>query len=528
MSDIRLFKKQAERHLELIAFQENDDLASGKRKNGYLTEEVETAPVFSFSAHLVLQSQPSTADDVEEQHIYSQYGLLGHRLRDTDTTPSHNELVYTNVSAPWSVFICGSQGSGKSHSLSCLLENCLISSSPAGKLSSPLAGLVLHYDKFTAFSSTQLCEAAYLCSAKIPVRVLVSPTNYVAMKNAYTKLIGLGDVSHLLTVEPMYLPQEGLNIAMMRTLMGLGDKKSQPLYIEMVMKILREMAIANQGRKSFNYKLFRRRLDEEQFMKGQEVPLKMRLDVLESFFEPEATPGAQGKKSKTQTDKIWKFEKGTLTIIDLSCPFVDPDDACALFNICISLFLKDRHEAGRVLALDEAHKFLGATSAEALDLTDTLLSIVRQQRHLGTRVIIATQEPTMSPSLLDLCNVTIIHRFTSPAWFKAIKSHIAGASLEKQDGDEAGSDFFHRIVSLATGEALLFCPAALVDVEKHENNGNTKQTYGSAPVNERGFGMTDGYGVAHSHRVMKLGSKHLHLRIRKRITADGGRSLIEK
>lgn len=140
--------------------------------------------------------------------------------------------MYANVSAPWSAFICGSQGSGKSHTLSCLLENALIAPSPAGSLSSPLAGLVLHYDKFTAFSSTQLCEAAYLCSSGIPVRVFVSPTNFYAMKEAYEKLPGLGGAARkFLRVVPMYLSQKDLNISMMKTLMGVGGK-SQPLYIE--------------------------------------------------------------------------------------------------------------------------------------------------------------------------------------------------------------------------------------------------------------------------------------------------------
>jgi pantothenate kinase-related protein Tda10 len=57
------------------------------------------------------------------------------------------------TSAPYSTFTYGSQGSGKSHTLSCLLENVLISSSPTRALSSPLVGLVIHYDKFTTFSS---------------------------------------------------------------------------------------------------------------------------------------------------------------------------------------------------------------------------------------------------------------------------------------------------------------------------------------------------------------------------------------
>lgn len=81
----------------------------------------------------------------------------------------------------------------------------------------------------------------------------------------------------------------------------------------------------------------------------------MCLEVLESFFEPGTVPGSTPKKPKP-VQNGWEFGKGTLTIIDLSCPFVGPDDACALFNICISLFLKGREQAGRILALDEAHK----------------------------------------------------------------------------------------------------------------------------------------------------------------------------
>ena len=47
--------------------------------------------------------------------------------------------------------------------------------------------------------------------------MLVSPTNFMRMKNAYAKLEGLGNVSGRLKVEPMYLPMKGLNISMMKT-----------------------------------------------------------------------------------------------------------------------------------------------------------------------------------------------------------------------------------------------------------------------------------------------------------------------
>ncbi|KAJ5129595.1 uncharacterized protein N7515_005634 [Penicillium bovifimosum] len=534
--------QEIEKHMSLAQGDMHSFLASG-RGNRRLEEEVITAPLFSLHACKVLDSeQQRNNQPTEKRQVYPQYGLLGLRTRPAGDTPDQEDLIYTNVSAPWSAFICGSQGSGKSHTLSCLLENALIKPSPAGKLSSPLAGLVVHYDKFTAFASTQLCEAAHLCSSNIPVRVLVSPTNYLAMKKAYTKLAG---GSSMLKVQPLYLPQKDLNISMMKTLMAVNNKAGQPLYIEVIMKILRDMAIQNQGQAGFNYAAFKNMLDKEQFVRGQLMPLTLRLEVLESFFEPGSVPGATSKKSKEHdTDSTWKFSPGTLTIIDLSCPFVGPDDACALFNISLSLFLKDRQDTGRMIALDEAHKYMTSTAPEAVEFTETLLSVVRQQRHLGARVMIATQEPTLAPSLLELCNVTIIHRFSSPAWFRAIRSHIAGAGVEEAaTKDSSTSDIFHRIVHLATGEALVFCPTALLDVQEGDedaaSNLSAGTTSSSGPdsaefcdplVDKEALGNYSGEeGLTRTTgpRPVQLGTSYAHIRVRRRITVDGGRSVLE-
>jgi len=169
-------------------------------------------------------------------------------------------------------------------------------------------------------------------------------------------------------------------------------------------------------------------------------------------------------------------------------------------------------------------QFLRATSAEAVGLTDTLLSIVRQQRHLGTRVIIATQEPTISPNLLDLCNVTIIHRFTSPAWFKAIKAHIAGAVTDDCKEDAGGADLFRQIVCLTTGEALLFCPTALLDIctlkpQRALEDPLLELLHEAKDDNV--FNPID-------HEAVQLGPSWARIRVRQRLTADGGRSIIIK
>lgn len=124
--------------------------------------------------------------------------------------------------------------------------------------------------------------------------------------------------------------------------------------------------------------------------------------------------------------------------MDLSCPCVTAELACSLFNICLSLFLEQKTSVGRVVAMDEAHKYM-RDSAESQALTNSLLETIRLQRHLGVRVLVSTQEPTVSTKLLDLCSVTVVHRFTSPDWLRTLRAHLAGISsmaVTAADGDE--------------------------------------------------------------------------------------------
>jgi hypothetical protein len=80
-----------------------------------------------------------------------------------------------------------------------------------------------------------------------------------------------------------------------------------------------------------------------------------------------------------------------------------------------------------LLVLDEAHKYLTDNGASS-HLTESLLSLIRQQRHENMRVLISTQEPTVVPSkFLDLSSFIIAHRFSSPSWLKHLARHVAAA-----------------------------------------------------------------------------------------------------
>ena len=210
-------------------------------------EQTRTTPLFSAKVQDAVEDMfafhgDSNANGPGHQAIFPQYGLLAARqpvahaksddLKHGPEPVSQADRIFLNVNTPWSAFICGSQGSGKSHTLSCMLESCLLPSL-LGKLPRPLAGMVFHYDKFTSFSSGQLCEAAYLCSSGIPVRVLVSPSNYWAMKEAYSNLPGLPNDSPKPNVVPMLLRDKHLNIQRIMNLMAVADKEGpMPLYME--------------------------------------------------------------------------------------------------------------------------------------------------------------------------------------------------------------------------------------------------------------------------------------------------------
>ena len=177
---------------------------------------------------------------------FNQYGLLckaiasrqSQQLSADSTKPKtscvfdYDPRIFLNVNAPWSTFICGSQGSGKSYTLSCMLENCLIRSE-LGQLPSPLAAIVFHYDTFTSYGSRQLCEAAYLCSAGVPVKVLVSPTNFWRMRQMYENLPLSSPTGRKPEVVPMKFLDKHLDVTRMKNMMAVSDKDGPvPLYIE--------------------------------------------------------------------------------------------------------------------------------------------------------------------------------------------------------------------------------------------------------------------------------------------------------
>ena len=176
-------------------------------------------------------SEKKDADDVHTSDS-SGSGVAIHPNDQSPTMKTDDSRMFSNTDAPWSAFICGSQGSGKSHTLSCMLEAAL-KPSRLGKLPCPLAGIIFHYDKFTAFSATQICGAVYLNSPDIPVTVLVSPSNFYHMKSIYENLAKMSSNAPKPLVAPFLLEEKHLNIERMMKLMAVDEKEGKlSLYME--------------------------------------------------------------------------------------------------------------------------------------------------------------------------------------------------------------------------------------------------------------------------------------------------------
>jgi hypothetical protein len=124
----------------------------------------------------------------------------------------------------------------------------------------------------------------------------------------------------------------------------------------------------------------------------------------------------------------------------------------------------------------------------AKSLNEDLMRIIRLQRHYGARVVISTQEPVLLTELIALCSIAVVHRFSSPEWFNALKKHIPilGANND---------NLLQEIESLRTGTALVYSSTAVLG--KNE----------------------DGDLLRGTSRLLKVS-------IRKRVTADGGQSVL--
>lgn len=295
--------------------------------------------------------------------------------------------------------------------------------------------------------------------------VLVSPASLLTMKRAYANLPNVN-------VQPLQLAYSDLTASRMIALMGNDDEAKVPLYMTSILSKVRQ-----QGSDNFDYSTLLVDIESSKrdFNEAQRQMLALRLSLLDPFCLGYSTSVKQYSKA------------GHLVIVDLSDPFLGEVAACTLFDITLGLFCEaDTGCKGKIIALDEAHTFLGSSSATRL--LSSLLFNIRLQRHMGIRTLISTQEPTVVPAaMLDLVSFILAHRFSSPAWANHLDKHVATRN-------ETGLGWFDEVANLQTGEACFFAPSMI------------------------GRGSRQG--------LVKLNRGFLKALTRARLTSNGGKSVL--
>jgi hypothetical protein len=360
-------------------------------------------------------------------------GLLG---AATDAKP-----IYLNTHEPFCLVTVGVQGAGKSHTFCSVLENCLVPVDTAIRLVAPQAALVFHFDQ----CQDNICEATGLAAVRgekgvsLDSRrmiVLVSPTYFRQRQEVYR---GLG-----CEVVPLLFSWHSLTAKQIKALMRIDESESQ-LYIALLLDKLRRYQ-----RDGYlpHFDDFLQEIEEACPLQAQSGPLKQRLTLLETMvaeseFNRDFFAGVATRRPETL------FAQGTMVVCDLTDPLMSSMDANAIFQVLLEQFrTADTGGCGKVLAMDEAHKFMDGTAGGRDGLSRAIIDAARLMRHDGMRLVISTQSPkALAPELLELVSVAVVHRFHSHDWFSYLSSKIPLAP-----------GHFREIRDLEPGEALLFTP----------------------------------------------------------------------
>lgn len=359
-----------------------------------------------------------------------QYGLLGEIF---------GRKVALDLNQTNTISLFGVQGAGKSYTLGSIIEMACLSIPQINALPRPLAAIVFHYSptqdykpEFTSMvrpnsepSQLMLLRERYGAEpvALKDVAILVPPSKVDERKAEYPNI----------EVLPITFAASELKATHWKFLMGAVG--SQSLYlrqINLTMKKLRD-AITLEG--------ILHGIESSYLSDHLKELAKTRLEFAAEYIDD----------SRKLSDVV---RPGRLIVVDLRDEFIEKDEALGLFVVLLQIFSEATYQGtsfNKFVVFDEAHKYI-----ENSDLVAGLIEVVREMRHKGTSIMVASQDPPSVPvSLIELSSQIILHRFNSPAWLKHIqKANAALNSLTPEQMSNLGSGEAYVWSGKATDESF--------------------------------------------------------------------------
>jgi hypothetical protein len=354
-----------------------------------------------------------------------QFGVVGR------VTGSGKDVAFdvdgTNV-----VSVFGVQGSGKSYTVGDLIEAALIPGPDLNRLPHPLAGVVFHYSTDQTYVS-EFGSMAVPNDAEEPVRRLSE--DYGAVPCAVPEVVVLVPRDLVgeraadfpgMEVHPLVLAPDELSINDWRLLMGVEG--GEQLYVKAMSNVFRSL------RGSLTVKALRKAIDSSRLTPAQKDLAQTRIEFVENFVSDGAGVARY-------------VRPGRLLLVDVRDPWLEEENALALFMVLLRLASQATGANGelfnKVIVFDEAHKYMDNTR-----LTKAMVETVREMRHKGTTVVLASQNPPSVPrEVIELSSVVIAHKFTSPQWLEHIRKVNAAFGKDLTPA---------RLATLRPGEAFVW------------------------------------------------------------------------
>lgn len=332
-----------------------------------------------------------------------QFGILGKAL-------SNNRKIAIDLNECNTISLFGVQGAGKSYTIGSITEMVVKQFSKVNLLPAPMASVIFHYsdsmDYAPEFTSMVYPndDAGQLAKLKAEYGAEASSVNDVVLLAPASQVDIRKSEYPSIDVHPIGFDSSELAVRDWMFLLGaMGNDSTYIKELKQIMKSCRyDMSLAN----------IRKGVAESSHMSSSQRSLaEQKLDFASEYI--------------TDGNKLQQYLRpGRLIIVDLRDEFIEKDEALGLFVVMLNVFSSVMKVDGRAfnkfIVFDEAHKYMNNK-----ELVSSITTAIREMRHKGVSVMIASQDPMSLPTeIIELSSIVVMHRFSSPAWVKHVQKAI--------------------------------------------------------------------------------------------------------
>ena len=354
-----------------------------------------------------------------------QYGIIGKAVMT-------KRMIGMDLNECNTISLFGVQGAGKSYTIGTVTEMTMRQFSHVNKLPSPMASVIFHYsesmDYAPEFTSMVYANDDEKQIAKLKAEYGAEPKSIrdVVLLCPEAQVEQRKEEYPDLEVFPIAFDSKELNVQDWMFLLGaVGNDSTYVKELKQIMRRCRhDLSLAN----------IKSGVESSSYLSASQKNLALqKLNFASEYI-------SDGNNLNRH------LKPGRLVIVDLRDEWIEKDEALGLFVVMLNIFASVKAVEGlsfnKFIVFDEAHKYMNNP-----DLVDSITTAIREMRHKGVSIMIASQDPMSLPNkIIELSSIVLLHKFSSPAWVKHIQKSIT--ALQMLSATE--------MASLGPGEAYLW------------------------------------------------------------------------